>query len=77
MMTQHEALDWLQEVEGQLYRNNRHPSGRDAWVAVVRTPRNAGHRSKIIVALGGSMEEATSAAAHQWQALCSNRGPIQ
>lgn len=76
-MTQREALDWLQEVEGQLYRNNRHTSGRDAWVAVVRTPRDVGRRGKIIVALGGSMEEATTAAAHQWQTLCCDRGPIQ
>ena len=76
-MTQREALDWLQEVEGQLYRNNRHQSGRDAWVAVVRTPRDVGHRGKSIVSLGGSMEEATTAAAHQWQALCCDCGPIQ
>ncbi|MEE2679491.1 MAG: hypothetical protein VX546_13000 [Myxococcota bacterium] len=76
-MTQHEALQWIQAVEGQLYRNNEHPSGRNAWVAVVRTPRNGAERGKLIVALGGSMEEATTAAAHQWQTLCSDCGAIQ
>lgn len=74
-MTKFEALDWLQQVEGQLYRNNRNRSDRDAWVAVVRTPRSDGGRGKIIVALGGSIEEATAAAAHQWQALCHASGP--
>ncbi len=59
-------MEWLREVDGQLYRNNRHPSGSEAWVAIVRTPRASGRRGKLIVALGGSMEEAASAAAGQW-----------
>ena len=60
-MTQHEALEWLQAVAGQLYRSNHDPSGPNAWVAVVRTPRVGIRRGKLIVALGGSMEEATTA----------------
>jgi len=76
-MTQREALDWLREVAGQLYRNKRGPSGRDAWVAVVRTPRIGERRGKLIVALAGTLEEATSAAAHQWQALRGDWGPMQ
>lgn len=73
-MSRDEAIDWLREVDGQLYRNNRHPSGREAWVAIVRTPRSAGRRGKLIVALGGSMEEAASAAAGQWDELWRSFG---
>ena len=68
-MSSEEAIAWLRQVDGQLYRNNRHPSGREAWVAVVRTPRAAGRRGKLIVALGGTMEEAANAAARQWEAV--------
>ena len=74
-MSHEEAIEWLREVDGQLYRNNRHPSGREAWVAVVRTPRGEGRRGKLIVAIGGSMEEAASAAAGQWQAVWKSFGP--
>jgi len=63
------ALSWLRQVEGQLYRNNRHPSGKQTWVAVVRTPRNGRRNGKLIIALGSSMEEAASAAEGQWQSL--------
>lgn len=74
-MTQDEALEWLREVNGQLYRNNRHRSGREAWVAVVRTPLAGGRRGKLIVALGSSMEEAAEAAAGQWHLVWSSFGP--
>ena len=66
-MTPEEAFGWLRQVKGQLYRNNRHPSGTEAWVAVVRTPRNGLRNAKLIIALGSSMEEAAAAAADQWQ----------
>jgi hypothetical protein len=74
-MSSEEAILWLRQVEGQLYRNNRHPSGREAWVAVVRTPRTEGRRGKLIIALGGSMEEAAGAAANQWEAVWQSFGP--
>ncbi len=41
----------------------------EAWVAVVRVPGNGAKKSKLIVALGGSAEEATIAAEGQWQKL--------
>jgi hypothetical protein len=66
-MTPEDAMSWLRQVKGQLYRNNRHPSGTRAWVAVVRTPRNGARHGKLIIALGSSMEEAASAAQYQWQ----------
>ena len=66
-MTPEEALSWLRQVRGQLYRNNRHPSGVQAWVAVVRTPRDGARNGKLIIALGSSMEEAAAAAQVQWQ----------
>ena len=69
------ALEWLREVDGQLYRNNRHRSGREAWVAVVRTPQASGRRGKLIVALGSSREEAATAAAGQWHAVWRSFGP--
>lgn len=74
-MSRDDAIEWLREVDGQLYRNNRHPSGREAWVAIVRTPRAAGRRGKLIVALGGSMEEAAAAAAGQWNTVWETFGP--
>jgi hypothetical protein len=66
-MSSEDALGWLRQVKGQLYRNNRHPSGTEAWVAVVRTPRNGSHNGKLIIALGSSMEEAAAAAEGQWR----------
>ena len=68
-MNADEALSWLRAVRGQLYRNRNLPSGRSAWVAVVRTPGSDGRNGKVIIALGGSMEEAASAAEGQWQAI--------
>ena len=68
-MTPEEALGWLRQVKGQLYRNNRHPSGTQAWVAVVRTPRVGARNGQLIIALGSSMEEAAAAAEGQWQEI--------
>jgi hypothetical protein len=68
-MDSREAIGWLREVDGQLYRNGRHPSGRRAWVAVVRTPGAGATRGKLIIALGSTMEEAASAAHRQWQVV--------
>ena len=75
MMKTDEALSWLRQVRGQLYRNRRHESGKQAWVAVVRTPRQGSRRGKLIIALGESMEEATTAAEDQWQRLWEGLGP--
>ena len=75
-MKSDEALSWLRQVKGQLYRNNKHASGKQAWVAVVRTPRRGSRRGKLIIALGESMEEATSAAEDQWQRFWVGQGPL-
>ena len=69
-----EALTWLRQVKGQLYRNKAHASGKQAWVAVVRTPQAGTRKGKLIIALGESMEEATSAAEGQWQRLWERLG---
>ena len=68
-MTPEEALGWLRQVKGQLYRNNRHSSGTQAWVAVVRTPRNGTRNGKLIIALGSSVEEAAATAKGQWREI--------
>ncbi len=68
-MTPEKALGWLRQVKGQLYRNNRHSSGTEAWVAVVRTPRSGARNGRLIIALGSSMEEAAAAAEGQWQEI--------
>jgi hypothetical protein len=62
-----QALRWLRDVKGQLYCNRRHPSGRRAWVAVVRTPSEGLRNGRLIIALGSTMEEAAAAAEGQWQ----------
>jgi len=72
-MTNIEALTWLLQVDGRLYQTKTKSAKPDAWVAVVRVPgagAGAGARKgKLIVALGGSAEEATTAAEKQWQKL--------
>jgi hypothetical protein len=68
-MDTREAIGWLREVDGQLYRNGQHASGKRAWVAVVRTPRAGVARGKLIIALGSTMEEAANAARRQWQVV--------
>lgn len=64
-----EAIGWLREVRGQLYRNRPHPNGQNAWVAVVRTPRRGLRNGRLIIALGDTMEDAARAARGQWRRL--------
>jgi len=45
-------------------------------VAVVRAPAVRGHSGPLIVALGGSMQEATATAAQQWHQLWRKRGVL-
>ncbi len=68
-MTNIEALTWLLQVDGRLYQAKAKSAKPDAWVAVVRVPGTGARRGKMIVALGGSAEQATIAAEDQWQAL--------
>jgi hypothetical protein len=67
-MTEREAVAWLDQVDGELYRTPGRLTGREAWVAVVRTPGRGARRGQLIVALGESLLEATCAAASQWHA---------
>lgn len=66
-MTQEEAVTWLFEVDGELYKTPSRDADRDVWVAVVRTPSSGPQKGKLIVALGDSLQEATEAAAFQWE----------
>ena len=68
-MTNIEALNWLLQVDGRLFQTKANSAKPDAWVAVVRVPGTGARTSKLIVALGGSAEEATTAAEGQWQIL--------
>ncbi len=71
-----EAMAWLREVEGRLYRSGPDASGRVAWVAVVRTPGQPGARGKLIIALGDTLEDAAASAEEQWQKLWRALGPL-
>ncbi len=71
-MTNIEALNWLLQVDGRLFQTKAKSAKPDAWVAVVRVPGTGARKSKLIVALGGSAEEATTAAEGQWQELWKN-----
>jgi len=71
-----EAIAWLRDVEGRLYRSGPDASGRTAWVAVVRTPGRAGARGKLIIALGETLEDAAASAEEQWQKLWRGHGPL-
>jgi hypothetical protein len=63
-MTAEEAVQWLREVDGELYRTRPGRRGREAWVAVVRAPQQT---PRLIVAMGETLQEAASAAALQWR----------
>ena len=69
LMTADEAAAWLRQVRGELYRTPQSYSDHQAWVAVVRPPGAGGRRGPLIVALGGTAQEATAAAAEQWHQL--------
>ena len=68
-MTKSEALTWLQDVDGRLYRTQKESAKPNSWVAVVRVPRTGMRAGKLIIALGESAGEATSAAEETWQTL--------
>ena len=74
-MTADEAIAWLRQVDGELYRTPR-GGERAAWVAVVRTPRATPRSSRLIVALGESLEEATATAARQWREELGSSGML-
>lgn len=75
-MAPEDAIVWLREVRGRLYRSGPNAEGRTAWVAVVRVPGRQGARGKLIIALGDSLEEATASAEEQWQRLWGSLGPV-
>ena len=64
-----EALTWLLQVDGRLFQTKAKSPEQDAWVAVVRVPGTGAKKGKLIIALGESAEEATTAAEGQWQKL--------
>jgi len=68
-MTNIEALTWLLQVDGRLFQTKAKSAKPDAWVAVVQVPGTNARKGKLIVALGGSAEEATTTAEGQWQEL--------
>jgi len=57
------------QVDGRLFQTKAKSDKPDAWVAVVPVPGIGAKRGKLIIALGGSAEEATLAAEGQWQKL--------
>jgi hypothetical protein len=73
-MNVEQAMSWLLQVGGELYQSPHTGEGRSAWVAVVRTPRVSERRGKLIIALGATMLEATTAAEAQWQQLWQGLG---
>jgi hypothetical protein len=75
-MTAKEALSWLRQVDGDVYRTAPGRHGREAWVAVVRTPRTGLRSARTIVALGETLEEAATAAASQWREVFQEFGPL-
>ena len=75
-MTAKEAVTWLRQVDGELFRTPPGRGSRDAWVAVVRSPLADKKTPRTIVALGETLEEAASAAASQWRELFLGVGPL-
>ena len=64
-----QAIEWLREVEGELFRTPPNRTGREAWVAVVRVSAPLAKRRPMIIGLGDTFEEAVNAAAAQWHEL--------
>ncbi len=75
-MTAEEAVSWLRQVDGDLYCTPPGRRGREAWVAVVRTPGGGSLAAQTIVALGDTPQEATSVAATRWRARFREFGPF-
>ena len=75
-MTHNQAIAWIQQVNGRLFQTPRRANKIDAWVAVVQVPAAGVRSSKLIVALGGSLEEAADAAEVQWQTLWDDLSTI-
>lgn len=76
VMTAEEAVSWLRGVDGELYRTPPGRRGREAWVAVVRTPSCGSRASQTIVALGETLEEAASTAARKWHRVFREVGRL-
>ncbi len=70
------AVAWIQQVNGRLYHTPKRPDESNAWVAVVRVPASGARNGKLIIALGGSAQEAAGAAEEQWQTLWKDLSTI-
>lgn len=75
-MTPVEAVTWLRQVDGELYRTPPRRRGRAAWVAVVRAPGVGSRAGRTIIALGETLEEAATTAASQWREALLEQGPL-
>ncbi len=84
-MTEKEAIAWLRQVQGELYRAPRKSGKEDAWVAVVRSPgpRVEGclggfgvARGRIIIAIGETLLEAAEAAEGQWSRIWRDQSAL-
>jgi hypothetical protein len=53
-MKNSEAMTWLQDMKGRLYRTKKRSEKPEAWVAIVRVPGNGARVGKMIIALGES-----------------------
>jgi hypothetical protein len=72
IVTEQDALEWLSQVDGTVYRNRAADRiDANSWVAVVRTPSTSGRGSALILAFGETLTDATCGAEEQWQALWS------
>jgi len=68
-MTHEEARDWIQQVDGRLYQNPKKTDEHDEWVAVIRTPPAVHKRSKVIIGIGSTLQQATMIAEQEWNDL--------
>ncbi len=71
LTSEQDALRWLKQVGGTAYHNRNDLDGKNAWVAVVRTPSAHGKVGKLILAFGESVHEAACAAEEEWNTLWS------
>ena len=75
-MTRDQALEWILQVDAQLFESGSRSDGKQAWVVVVRAEPGAGRRKKLILGFGDSIEEATGIAERCWNEVHPGRETV-
>ena len=70
------GLAWLRRVDGRLMRRRAEPDDPAAWVAIVKTPSEAGAPGRLILGFGASAHAAVATAHTAWLDECQELGTL-